>query len=829
MGRTGRISIVITTVMVLLAASVSTAAATGPDSVPGPNVTAVVTCLAGNGRVDVNIVNKGPVAASYELQYAALSKRVATVQADDWGRFSITGRPNGTNRLVVRRDGQIALDTLVQVLCTNEFGQSAVYGPEVEILNGCRFGRGYLLVQLRNNRPESRPYVITFDEGRIPNRSTTAAPYGAAVRAVTGRPDGNFPILVRSGSEVVYEGTVTVACDPASADRATAVQRTALLPVIADGGAADAPNNIDSAAAFSTELIAAWDDPRGSIVGLSDGRLVSTSDSTFWIHSAADPTVRTEASLPTPAFDLVDMVELPDGRVAGADFSTVRIFDPDAPAALVSLTTSALIADLDRLPDGRIVALSEDGIVRVWPSDVAAPIEIDLADQVDSSRVDGDIVALDDGRVLVSLGFLNAPVVIVDPDAPAEIVTVLPADSRRFNRAIGMVATTGVAIVATDDDITAWDPAGSVSDGLILPGSNGNYRSVAGLTDGSIAASDGFGHVDIWAPPYDNAPRRLDGSVGGDLVALPGSLFATAGYAVRQLWDTSVTTGPRFVAHPTATSAVAALPDGRIATGDWNGNVYVWDRTQMHSPSVITNRFTTANIFDPRVSALASMPGNRIAIGKLKEVRIFGLDDPAQDRYFSTGALRTDKLVASRTGLLAGLGRNQLVVFDPDLGDSGVEGANVVVDLAGTFYGLDVFSDGRFVFAGEEAVTILDPTDGSTELVSGLDPDDGPFDVAVLSDGRLAVDRFFGSQTVIIDPAGAVAPIDLDGRFIGQRDDGLVVLRRSAGATQLYAAVDLANPTFVRDEVSRPSDVFFTEVAGNSLLGAFGKGWVLFD
>ena len=55
------------------------------------------------------------------------------------------------------------------------------------------------------------PYVMEFTG--VQNRSTTAAAFGQAVRGTSGRPDGLYNFLVRSGSEVLKTGIIEVDCD----------------------------------------------------------------------------------------------------------------------------------------------------------------------------------------------------------------------------------------------------------------------------------------------------------------------------------------------------------------------------------------------------------------------------------------------------------------------------------------------------------------------------------------------------------------------------------------------------------------------------------------
>lgn len=176
---------------------------------PGPEVSLRVSCLAGNGRVDTNIVNTGDSSAIYRLEFASLSPRQTDVAAGDWWRSPITGRPDGDHEVIVKRNGVVISDTSITVACDDDPPQ--VSEPEVTVVNACRDGNGYLLFQLINPTAVTRSYVIEFDG--VPNRSTSAAPFGAAVRAVTGRPDGQFTAVVRTGQTPVATMQVTVDCD----------------------------------------------------------------------------------------------------------------------------------------------------------------------------------------------------------------------------------------------------------------------------------------------------------------------------------------------------------------------------------------------------------------------------------------------------------------------------------------------------------------------------------------------------------------------------------------------------------------------------------------
>jgi len=174
-----------------------------------PHVSHTVSCLSGNGRVDTNIVNRSSEPSRFRMVFQGLSPRETTVAPLDWWRSPITGRPDGTYSILVFRDGnQVAANT-VNVLCDED--PVMVGGVEIEVINACRFGNGYILFQFLNLTAETRGWVIEF--GSIPRRSTSAPGHAASVRAVTGRPDGQHNWRVRTGDTWIASGTVTVDCD----------------------------------------------------------------------------------------------------------------------------------------------------------------------------------------------------------------------------------------------------------------------------------------------------------------------------------------------------------------------------------------------------------------------------------------------------------------------------------------------------------------------------------------------------------------------------------------------------------------------------------------
>jgi len=182
-----------------------------PDPIlASADVRHVVSCLAGNGRVDTNIVNNDGAAHDYRLEFEGLTPRQITVAGRDWGRMPITGRPDRLYAVTVKRDGQVISSMQLSVACDGN--SPLTTGPSVSLQIGCRSTGALVLAQFVNDSSASAGYVMEW-EG-LPNRSTSAAPWGATVRGVSGRPDGVYRMRVRVGADYIYDEQVTIDCVP---------------------------------------------------------------------------------------------------------------------------------------------------------------------------------------------------------------------------------------------------------------------------------------------------------------------------------------------------------------------------------------------------------------------------------------------------------------------------------------------------------------------------------------------------------------------------------------------------------------------------------------
>lgn len=191
-----------------------------------------VSCLAGNGRVDINIVNTRSSTGTYRVEFEGLTAREATVQPADFARIRLTGRPDGAYNVLVKRDNVVVDFEVVEVSCDS--APPRISDDELRVVNACRAGNGYVRFQVTNPTPNPRAYVIKFSGVR--NRSLTVAGWGQAIRSVTGRPDGTYDITILADGVISQEFSVRVDCDPCPEPHAVNVLNQPKSRTVKDDG-----------------------------------------------------------------------------------------------------------------------------------------------------------------------------------------------------------------------------------------------------------------------------------------------------------------------------------------------------------------------------------------------------------------------------------------------------------------------------------------------------------------------------------------------------------------------------------------------------------------
>lgn len=166
-----------------------------------------VTCLAGNGRIDVNMVNEASTPAAYTLQIGTRTPRQQTVAAKSWWRSPVIVSANGPIDVTVLRDGVAVLNETVNVACGSN---PIVSEPEVRFLTWCISGNGMVFAQIANPTASAKNYVLDVNGIR---RSATAEAHGAAWRGVSGRPDGTYTATVEVAGQAIESSIIEVTCD----------------------------------------------------------------------------------------------------------------------------------------------------------------------------------------------------------------------------------------------------------------------------------------------------------------------------------------------------------------------------------------------------------------------------------------------------------------------------------------------------------------------------------------------------------------------------------------------------------------------------------------
>lgn len=173
-----------------------------------------VSCLVGNGRVDVNLQNHDATEATYVVQITGLSARSRVVDAYGNGRISVTGRSDGTYDVAVERDGVEIMTRTIEINCDDPnqdvVGDTEISFSSFRTISTCRNGLGFVQFQFTNKSALAASWVIEFDG--VPNRSTSASPWGQALRGTSGRPNGEYQASIYENGQLIGQPTIAVAC-----------------------------------------------------------------------------------------------------------------------------------------------------------------------------------------------------------------------------------------------------------------------------------------------------------------------------------------------------------------------------------------------------------------------------------------------------------------------------------------------------------------------------------------------------------------------------------------------------------------------------------------
>lgn len=174
-----------------------------------PNVSVGVSCLAENGRVDVNVTNDSPITESFAITVGSLRTRERNVPGNETGRVTTTGRADGPLQVRVARTSNSATPEFTTTVNVNCDAPMLVATPRIMV--SCLAGNGRVDIWVMNPGPDAAIYAVAF--GALDTRRARVEVGESQRFTITGRPDGNHVLAVRRSGYTLATAVVPVACD----------------------------------------------------------------------------------------------------------------------------------------------------------------------------------------------------------------------------------------------------------------------------------------------------------------------------------------------------------------------------------------------------------------------------------------------------------------------------------------------------------------------------------------------------------------------------------------------------------------------------------------
>lgn len=267
--------------------------------------------------------------------------------------------------------------------------------------------------------------------------------------------------------------------------------------------------------------------------------------------------------------------------------------------------------------------------------------------------------------------------------------------------ALALLPDGRLASSSKDGSVRLWHVETGIQTGRLgAQGPRDEFNSIAVLSDGRLAAAAWMrgsyeSSIQLWDPINCFEISRLDLYSGpiGSLVVLPGDQLAAGSESdVVHLWNPKTGRTSTLQGH-SGISALAALPDGRLAASSNlnldNGIVRLWDlntRTELARLSVHANA----------IGAIAFLPDGRLACGcKDGTIRLWEISTGTETACFEGHTDRINALAISPNGRLVSASNDTTIrLWDVKAEGAVAEGSKVKV--------LTMLPDGRLATGSKD-------------------------------------------------------------------------------------------------------------------------------
>ena len=385
---------------------------------------------------------------------------------------------------------------------------------------------------------------------------------------------------------------------------------------------------------------------------------------------------------------VLSLAMLPDGRLAsGGEDGKIKIWPTegtDEPVVLVHTARRFVgVSSLAVLPDGQLASGSLDGKIKLWPKEgTGKPLSLSYGPEF---REVHSLAVLADGRL--ASGDVGGEIKLWSKDGKREPVVLShgAAVSALAVSANGQLASGGA-----DGTIKLWPKDGKGEPVVLSHGSD--VFSLAVLADGRLASGGGDGKIKLWPREGSGEPIILShGSSWVRLAVLADERLASGGDDGNiKLWPEDGTSEPVVLAHGRAVWNLAVLADGRLASAGAD-KIKIWPKEGTDEPVVLVLSGGT------EAEALAALADGRLASGGgAGKIKLWPKEGTGEPVVLSHGSFVRSMAVLADGRLVSGGDDGKIKLWPKE-----ARGEPVVLSQGGGVHSLVVLPDGRLA-AGDD-------------------------------------------------------------------------------------------------------------------------------